>query len=145
MSDALTTKPPAWYYVVATIGLLWNLFGVLAYVMQVSTPPEVLAEAYSAEQVQMLLATPAWATSATAIATNIGALGCIFLLIRKSWAVPAFLVSFAALIVQDIYLFGMIDSVGMFGSFPLVLQSMVFVGALLLIWFSRSVANKYYR
>jgi hypothetical protein len=145
MTDELNGKPPASYYVIAVTALLWNLFGVMMYVMQVSATPEALTAAYSPDQVAMLLAVPSWATSATAVATNCGVLGCLFLLLRKSWASWMFVISLAALVVQDIYLFVMTDTAGAFGTFPLYLQTAIFIVAIGLLWYSRSVANRYYR
>jgi len=145
MSDETNGKPPASYYVIATAALLWNLFGVMMYVMQVSATPEALSAAYSPQQVAMLLAVPAWATSATAIATNCGALGCLFLLLRKSWAKWAFVLSLAALVLQDLYLFVLTDSVAAFGKFPLFLQTAVMIVAVVLVGYSRSIADRYYR
>lgn len=145
MTEESTTITPMWYWFVACVALIWNLFGVMAYYMQVSATPEQLAEVYNAEQVALLLAVPAWATSATAIATNGGALACILLLLRKSLALPVFVVSLIAIVVQDIYLFGLSDSIAKFGNFPLIMQSAVLVIAIALVWYSRSIANRYYR
>jgi hypothetical protein len=117
----------------------------MMYVMQVSATPEALSAAYSPDQVAMLLAVPSWATSATAVATNCGVLGCLFLLFKKSWALWMFVISLAALVVQDIYLFVITDTAATFGKFPLYLQTAILAVAIGLIWYSRSVANRYYR
>ena len=145
MSEDSIPKAPTSYYVVGGIGLLWNALGVLAYLMQVTATPEALAAAYSQEQVELLLAVPEWATSSTAIATNFGFLGCLLLLLRNNLAKLAFVISFVGIVVQDVYLFGLSDSVANFGNFPLIMQSIVFVVAIVLIWYSRSVADRYYR
>lgn len=145
MSDDVNATPPVSYWVIATAALIWNLFGVMAYYMQVTATPEQLAQAYDPEQVALLLAVPSWATSASAMATTFGALGCVLLLLRKSLAVPAFIVSLVGIIVQDVYLFGLSDSIAKFGNFPLIMQTIVLLVAIGLIWYSRSVANRYYR
>lgn len=145
MSDGTITTAPLSYWIIASAALIWNLFGVLAYYMQVTATPEQLAQAYDPDQVALLMAVPSWATSASAIATNIGALGCILLLLRKSLAVSAFIISLAGIIVQDIYLFGLTDSLATFGNFPLIMQTVVLLVAIGLILYSRSVANRYYR
>ena len=85
MADATTVRPPKWFWIVASIAFVWNLMGVAAYLMQVTMSDETLA-ALPAEQQALYASTPAWATGAFALAVFGGALGCLFLLLRKSWA-----------------------------------------------------------
>jgi hypothetical protein len=145
MSDNSNGQPPTWYYLVAVAALIWNAMGVMAYVMQVMATPEALAEAYTPEQVALLMAVPAWATSATAIATHFGLLGCVILLLRKSAATWIFVISLVAIVVQDIYLFVLSDSIAQFGTSPIFMQTAVLLIAMALVWYSRLVANRYYR
>ena len=37
------SKAPTWFKVVAIIAFIWNLFGVMAYLMQVTMSDETLA------------------------------------------------------------------------------------------------------
>ncbi|MEE4162443.1 MAG: hypothetical protein V2I25_08015 [Woeseiaceae bacterium] len=140
MVDTLEPKPGFAFWVIGAVALVWNLFGLMLYVMQVSATPEQLAAAYTPEQVELLLAVPAWATSMTAIATTAGVLGCLLLLLRKRLAVPFFAVSLVALVLQDLYTFVLADTLAVFGSQPLIIQVVVFVVALLLLWYSRRAA-----
>ena len=140
MVDTLEPKPGFAFWVIGAVALVWNLFGLMLYVMQVSATPEQLAAAYTPEQVELLLAVPAWATSMTAIATTAGVLGCLLLLLRKRLAVPLFAVSLVALVLQDLYTFVLADTLAVFGSQPLIIQVVVFVVALLLLWYSRRAA-----
>jgi hypothetical protein len=64
-------------------------------------------------------------------------LGCLLLLLRKSLAVPVFIVSLVAVVIQDIYVFGMTDAAAVFGSSSVIIQTVVFVVAVLLVWYSR--------
>jgi hypothetical protein len=137
MVDTLEPKPGFAFWVIGAVALVWNLFGLMLYVMQVSATPEQLAAAYTPEQVELLLAVPAWATSMTAIATTAGVLGCLLLLLRKRLAVPFFAVSLVALVLQDLYTFVLADTLAVFGSPPLIIQVVVFVVAVLLVWYSR--------
>lgn len=137
MVDTLDPKPGFGFWLISTAALLWNLLGFMFYLVQVTATPETLASAYSAEQVEMLLAVPPWATAMTAIATTAGVLGSIFLLLRRSIATPFFIVSLLALIAQDVYTFGMTPTLEVFGVFPAVLQAIVLTIAVILIWYSR--------
>ena len=142
MIDTLDPKPGFSYWIIGTVALLWNLLGVMAYVMQVSATPEQLAAAYTPEQVELLLAIPAWATSMTAIATTFGVLGSILLLLRRKLSTPVFAISLVALIIQNIYTFGMTETLTVFGTTPLLIQSAVMLIAVFLVWYSRQAGAK---
>ncbi|MGS0528226.1 hypothetical protein ACU8V7_26485 [Zobellia nedashkovskayae] len=75
-------KPPAWFWIITVLALLWNLMGVSAYLMDAFMSVEDLGKL---PQDQRLLyeSRPIWVTSAYAIAVWAGALGCIALLFRK--------------------------------------------------------------
>lgn len=140
----MNTKVPApgWFTAVAIIALLWNLFGVAAYLITVLGPmlmtPEVLGAMPEAERAQaeeglaQLAATPAWATAAFAVATFGGLLGSILLLMKKNLAVPLFALSLAGVLVQQIWgLF--LSGVALSGG-ALVLPAVVLLFAVFLLW-----------
>lgn len=95
VSGTTAARPPAWFWIVAGLALLWNLLGVAAY----------LAEAYgmaqSHERGSLVDARPAWVTGAFALAVFGGTLGCIALLIRHRFAFVLLAASFTALLVQQ--------------------------------------------
>jgi len=84
---------------IAVAALIWNLLGLMAFVMQVSMRPEQVAALPAADRA-VHDATPAWLTIAFALAVGGGVLGSIGLVLRQRWAVAAFTVSLAALVVQ---------------------------------------------
>jgi hypothetical protein len=136
MSDEMQAKPPISFWIVAGVALVWNLIGLLMYYSGVSATPEQLKAVYSPEQFAAIEATPAWVTSAFAIATSFGVIASIVLLLRKALAFLLFVVSFVALLVQELYLFLLSDSLAVFGSSLLVVQGSVFLGAVIWIWYS---------
>ena len=136
MVDTLDPKPGFAFWTISAAALIWNLFGFLLYLMQVTATPEALAAAYSPAEVELLQSVPAWATSMTAIATTAGVLGCILLLLRRSFAVPVFGVSLFALLVQNVYTFGMAPTLEVFGPVPAYIQTVVFLVGMLLIWYA---------
>ena len=142
MQDTLDPKSMFGFWVIAAVALLWNLLGLMVYVMQVSASPETIAAAFTAEQAALITATPAWATAMTAIATTAGVLASILLLLRRRLSIALFGVSLAALVVQDIYVFGMTPSAEVFGGQVIVIQGVAFVAALLLLWYARHSAAK---
>jgi hypothetical protein len=124
------------FWVVGAIALLWNLLGVWAYVGSVTATPEQLEGLYNEEQLALILATPNWAVSATAIAVTAGVIGSILLLLRNRYCIPVFIVSLIAIVVQDIYIFGMTNSVEAFGMQPIYMQGLVLLIGIFLVWYS---------
>lgn len=129
-------NPPKWYRPVAILALVWNLLGCAAYLSDVMLTADDVAKMPAAQQA-LYAARPAWAVAATAIAVWGGALGCIGLILRKRWATPPLIASMAALIVQDIALFGMTNVVAVSGPAVLVMQGMVFAIAVALVMLAR--------
>ena len=85
---------------------------------------------------------PVWATSANAIAVTAGVLACIFLLMRRAMALPLFILSLVALLVQDLHAFVLEDVVAVFGMVPAYIQGTVLLIAIGLIFYTHSVKNK---
>jgi len=132
MSEEPITKVPKWFMIVAAVLLVWNLLGVMAYIMQVMMSPETLA-ALPQEQRQLYENTPAWATAAFAVAVNFGALGCVLLLLRKNLAGLFLQLSLAGVLVQMFHAFFMSKSFEVFGPGGLVMPVMVLVIAIYLV------------
>ena len=101
-SELTNSRPPRSYYIIGSAALIWNLIGVMTYVMQV-TMSEAAIATLPAEQQAFIQNSPVWVTAAYAIAVNAGALGCVFLLIRQSWAYLVLVVSFAGIVIQNLY------------------------------------------
>ena len=136
MSDALNNKPSINFWIIGAAALVWNLLGIVIYVGQVTMSPESLARLTEAQQ-DLITSTPAWSNAAWAIAVNAGAFASILLLLRKSWAVPLFLVSLIAVVIQDFEAFVLRDAYGVLGINSLIIPSMVFVIAIALFVYSR--------
>ncbi len=131
-----TAKPATWFWVVSALALVWNLLGVMAYLAQVMMPPEAF-QALPEDQRALMESTPAWATSAFAIAVWGGALGSLLLLLRKTWATPVLIISFAGIVVQMFHAFAMTNSIEVYGPGGMVMPIMVLLFGIFLIWFSR--------
>jgi hypothetical protein len=137
MTGQLNARPTMLFWFISGAALIWNLFGMMIYVSQVSATPEQLAEAYRPEQVEFMLATPQWATAAFALAVTTGVLGCVLLLLRKSWALPVLIVSLAAVLLQNLNTFVLNDATALFGMAPVYIQSTIIVVGAGLIWYVR--------
>lgn len=138
MTDSLTpARPGTAFWIVGVVALLWNLVGLYSFYTSTTATPERLSAHYNDEQIALIQATPAWAELTTGVAVIAGVLGSLLLLMRNKLAVPLFVLSLAAVIVQDIYIFGMTDSMALFGRTPLILQGIVLLVAIFLLWYAR--------
>ncbi len=142
MNDELNGGTPMTHWLVAGAALIWNLFGFMVYLMTVRATPEQMAQQYNAAQIAFMDAVPVWATSANAIAVTAGVLACVLLLFRKSLALPLFVASLAALLVQDLYSFVLEDVVGVFGMVPAYIQGTVLGIAIVLIFYTRGAKSR---
>jgi len=136
-TTAAASKPPTWYWVVAGIAVLWMLFGVMAWVMDLMTDEAGLAKLSEAQR-QLYAARPQWLFAVYGVAIFSGLAGAIGLLLRKSWASTLFGLSLAAIIVQFGYTFFAMHAVEVLGAaaaipFPLV----IFLIGVALLWFAR--------
>lgn len=132
MSLASTRKAPTWFMIVAAVLLVWNLFGVMAYIREVTMTPEALALLPDAQQ-QLYENTPAWATAAFAIAVNCGTLGCLLLLLRRNLAGLFLQLSLAAVLVQMYHAIFIGHAIDVFNPGNLAMPVMVIVIAIYLV------------
>ena len=127
------TTAPKWFLPLAIIALLWNLMGCAAYLSDAMVSAADIAKMSDAEKA-MMAARPVWAVGATAVAVWLGALGCLALILRKSWAVPLLWLSLLGVIAQDIWLFVLAPDTGLVNGAVYGLQGLVLVIAVALVW-----------
>jgi hypothetical protein len=144
MSDDSNGKAPISFYIIGGLFLVWNVIGLLFYYQQMTLTPEAIAS-MGPEIAAFMEATPVWANAGYAIAVNAGVVASILLLMRKSWAFPAYVASLLGVLTQDFDAFVLRDVAGVFGSFAYYLPSFVILICVVELWYSRSVANRYYR
>jgi hypothetical protein len=113
MNTFQKVKPTVWFWIISIVALLWNLMGVIAYLMEAYMKDEVMA-GYSEAQREIFASQPAWITGAFATAVFAGAIGCIALLLRKKWAGPVLMISLLAVLARTIYFFFMTDGTEVF-------------------------------
>jgi uncharacterized membrane protein YhdT len=142
VADTPNGKPPASYWIIAGIFLLWNFLGLTIYYDQVTMTPEVIAENFSPAQQMFLQNMPIWATSAYAIAVTAGVIGAALLFARMALALPVFVVSLVGVLVQDLNSFVLSDGLGVWGTGALYLPTLVLLICIVEIWYSQSAKAK---
>jgi hypothetical protein len=134
-------KPPVWFWAISGVAFLWNLMGVGAYIMQITMSDETLAALPAADQA-VYAAQPAWYMGAFAIAVFAAVCGCVGLMLRKKWAVPLFVTSLIAVILQQMYIFITSDIGKSLSGFNFWMTISIPIIALFLVWFARMSAAK---
>lgn len=127
---------PAWFTWVVTIGLVWNLLGLMSFVAHLMTTPESLAATMPEPEAALYLNYPLWATYSFGIAVITGTLGCVLLLLKQGWAFWLFLISLVAMLIQNYHAFILVDSYRVFGAGSLTVPILVLVVGLYLMWLS---------
>jgi surface polysaccharide O-acyltransferase-like enzyme len=132
MSETTRIKSPTWFMVVAVVLFVWNLLGVMAYIMQVTMSPEVMAALPDAQR-ELYENTPTWATAAFAVAVHGGALGCLLLILKKNLAGLLLQLSLAGVLVQMYHSFFISKSFDVFGPGAMVMPVMVIIIAIYVV------------
>ena len=135
------TTAPKWLTVVGVIALLWNLMGVAAIGADIFMPDMMMAGLTSTQR-ELAAMTPRWAQVGSMIAVGMGTLGAIGLIMRRAWAVPVFILSLAGVIVQDVWLFALSNTVDAYGNSIIAFQAGVMGIAILLIWLARGARGR---
>lgn len=132
----LRQRPPMWFWLVATVLLLWGAMGCFACYMQFTRGADAMPNPTDYDR-QLFASLPAWYNYVYAVAVGAGLLGAVALLARSAAARLLFTVSLIAIIVQFGYAFLATDLIAQKGAmatlpFPLF----IFAVAMFAIWFS---------
>lgn len=143
MSEESGTKATTAYWVIAGVLLVWNIIGFMFYYQQSTLTPEIMMDlGLTPQQMAHITNTPAWGHSGYAIAVNAGVLGAILLLLRKTWAMPMFVLSLVGALVQDLDAFLLRDAIEAWGPSGLALPIVVIVICVFEIWYTRAAKAK---
>lgn len=136
MDQAVSTvRVPISFWVVASLGVIWNGFAVIAYWLTATHDQQTMAQT-PPEMAIALAHTPSWAIAAWGLAVVAALAGSVLLVLRRKLAVPAFVISLAGLLVLTIYQIA--------SNMPMSLLQvvMIWLVALFLLRFSNSEAGK---
>jgi len=141
MSENTTVNVPVWFWVVCGLALIWNLLGVMAFGAQITMNEEALAKLAEAER-NLYQTTPMWVNIAFGCAVIGGALGCIGLLLRKSWSIYILIISLMGVLAQMSHVFFVSNAIEVYGPGQAIMPVMIILIAFLLVWFSNWTKNK---
>lgn len=141
MSDLLDDKPLTSFWIIGAFALVWNLIGLVFYYSHVTMTPDAL-EGFTDAQQAFFSSTPVWATSAYAVAVTAGVLASLFLLLRKAWAAPLYVLSLIGIVVQDLHAFVFSNGLEVWGTDGIYLPVVVIVIAVALVMYSRNAKRR---
>ena len=103
MENAVRERAPMHLWIVGGVGTLWNAFGCYDYLMTRMRNTDYLASMMPNVDPQDTLAWvdgfPIWAQFGWGLGVWMGLLGCVLLLMRHRWAVPALGLSMVGAII----------------------------------------------
>lgn len=123
MESSRITSPPVWFWVIASIALLWFLMDMSAFFMRVLMTDDVI-NAMPENQQHLYRNMPLWVNIVFAGEVFGGALGCLGLLLRKKWALPLFVVSILGVLSQTFHIYFLSDAISAMGA-PAVVMPLV--------------------
>jgi hypothetical protein len=137
MDNVSASARPGGFGIAGVLFLLWNLFGCYMFWTQYSMTPEQIA-ALPAGQQQLWNAMPSWMWAVYGVAVFSGALGVLMLLMDKRTALPLFVVSLVAVLVQFAQVFlpgGAVQVLGAGAALPMPV--VIAAVAMLEVWVAR--------
>lgn len=144
--EMTTGRTTPWHlWAVGLIGIPWNGFGAYDYTMtQIGGEQYLRGFGMNDAQIAYFYAMPAWVTAIWAIGVWGGFLGTILLLLRNKWALPVFIVSFAAFLLSLVYSYVLTDGAKVMDeSINMLLMNLVIAaGCVFFIWYAWAMRKR---
>ena len=136
------SKTPWHLWVVGVVTVLWNAFGCFDYTMtQTQGDAWLQSMNMTAAQLAYFHAMPAWTHAAWAIGVWGGLLGGILLLMRSTWALHVFVLSFAGFLAGVVYAFGLSNGAEVMGQ-GWMMQVVIGAACVFFIWYARMMSRR---
>lgn len=143
VTDSERPTVPTSFWIIAGLGLLWNLMGAFQYYVEYNywTKPDTRS-ALPPEFGALYDATPSWLYVIFAISVLAGLIGCIGLLMKKKWAVQVLLVSFVCVLVQMLFNLLGTELLSALGGSAAIMPIVVMLIAALLYFYSKRALGR---
>lgn len=142
MTFLRSPKPPALFWILGALFVIWNLFGCAAYLMDNMMSDAAYAETYGAEMAAVRDLYPVWAMASYAIAVWGGLVAAILFLLRKKLAVPIFILSLISAIICFIPSFTMDALRNAAGDMFWFMPALVVILGVFEVWYARRMRAK---
>ena len=134
-------SPPAWFWVISIMALLWFLMDMSAFLMRVLMTADAI-KAVPENQQHLYRDMPSWVNIVFAGEVFSGLLGCVGLLLKKKWALPLFAVSILGVLSQTFHVYFLSDAISVMGTPAVVMPLVAVVIGIGMIVAARSAISK---
>ena len=134
-------KPPTWFWVLAIVGLIWNILGILSFIMHITISPETLG-AMPEQERALYTGFPTWVLVTFCIAVFGSTIANILLLLRNAIATPLFVTSFIAILLQMVYTIFISNAIAVHGPAALGVPTLVVIFGAVLLWLSSTAKSR---
>jgi hypothetical protein len=141
MKQESRSAVPLWYWVIASVALLWNLLGCAFFAIEIFAQ-EAMMESMTEAQKEWARSIPGWIYFVYGLAVSTGVAGSIGLFMRKGWTIAMFAICLVAVIVQMVYTMIIGGGIQAMGPSGLVMPALVIVFSAALLWFSRFARSR---
>lgn len=128
---------PKWFVILVIVMAIWNLMGVMAFIIQMLMTAEQIATLPEKEQL-LYQDIPLWVNIAFGCAVFGGTLGCIALFLKKTIALPILFISLAGALVQMFHSFFIANAFEVFGPGGTIMPIIVIIIAVYLVWLANN-------
>lgn len=132
---------PKSHKIISILAIIWNIFGVLSFVVHTFFQEAASAGLNEAQQAYMS-GYPGWGYLVFGTAVTTGLLGSIGLLLRKSWTPMLFMISLVAIIINQFYPILFTDYMEAFGTGSIGMPIIITVIGLALLLYAKSCQKK---
>jgi surface polysaccharide O-acyltransferase-like enzyme len=126
-------KPTQALHLMIMILFVWNIFGILAFFMDVTMDTSTL----DAVQQEFRNHFPLWTKIVYALAVGLGTLGSFGLMRRKSWSKTFLALSLLCVIIQMYHSLFVAGGLEIFGASIAVMPTIVVVISITLVWIAQ--------
>lgn len=133
---ATSTTITKGFKTIAIIAIIWNVIGVMSFLMHAFMSPETIATLPENQQ-EFMNNTPTWRMICFGTATFGGLIASIFLLLKNKMAVALFALSFIAIVLGHYYDVFMVKYYNGAEISDLILPFLIVTIGLFLFWYSR--------
>ncbi|MFN5271012.1 MAG: hypothetical protein ACK5DN_12750 [Hyphomonadaceae bacterium] len=130
-------KLPPWFWAVAVLGIVWNIFGLVQFMGAVTaTSASLAAKGMTPEQIDVYLSIPFWMNFAFGVGVIGGLIGSILMAVKNKGAQPVLLASLVAYVV--LYIGDIVHGVfAALGPPQVIVLTVVVAIAAALLWVAR--------
>lgn len=136
-----TNKPGLLFWLIAVIGLLWNLMGLYQFYLG-TAGIDTLKEMVTADEFAVMQTAPSWYTTVFGIAVVTGFLGAVTLLLKMKLSVVLFGLSLLAVLVTEAYWLLGTNIIEVVGTSAVAMPFVVVFASVFYFFYSRKIAGK---